>query len=162
MKISSLTLAILLLAIAGCTDFGVPLTLDIVRDDVMEAVFRYQLAMNAMGPAQFFALLVRYDALGHWGYTDLPPSFMSRFADQGQRVRNFSQCTITDHGVFDVRTGERGQLMWIEWLKLIGSDEIEVNTAHFEGGTSAEGYIYTLKLIERNWIVVKVHMIWIA
>ena len=167
MKTSINLLAISLLAVASCTDFGTAPSVQQSLDDIREVVFRYQFSHNASGQQQsaqvyFLGLFVAGDSLRQGHYVDPSDNLMTRFRGNEPLVKRYSQCVESINGVFDAFSGARGLLFRIESIREINTKEAEVTGGYFEAGLSASGNIYTVKRIADRWTVVKDVMLWIS
>ena len=160
-------LAITLLAVASCTDFGPAPSVQQSLDDIREAVFSYQISHNASGQQHsaqvyFLALYVPGDSLRQGHYVDPSDNLMARFRGNAPPVKKYSDCVESINGVFDVFTGAAGLLFRIESIREINTNEAEVTGGYFEAGLSASGNIYTVKRIADRWTVVRDVMLWIS
>jgi len=168
MKFPSLIIAAIgSLVVLGCKDLGSDPPISPYRDDIMEAVFRYQFANNYSGQQQgakiyFIGMYIPGDSTRQSYYVDLSDELMMRFQKNSPPVKKASQCTISVNGVFDKQTGERGLLFRIESVQELSNDEVEVKGGYFEAGLSASGNIYTLRRIDNHWVVIKDVLLWIS
>lgn len=127
------------------------------EDNIREAVFRYQFKHNASGQqqnAKAYFLSLGKDK-------DPGDQFMERFKNHKPPVKKASQ-GITNNGVRDKETGERGLIFGVTSIKQINEDEVEVNGGYYEAGLSASGNVYRVKREGDRWVVKEDRTLWIS
>jgi hypothetical protein len=162
---------LLLLLSAGCKAHGTdvenqPAQLT-AQDSVREAVFRYQFDHNHSGQQHsakvcFLSVMVLEDSTGRWNDHDPSSELLHRFDGNAPPVKAFSQCRLSEEGVFDFETDERGLLFRVGAIRWVSDDEAEVDGGYFEGGLSASGNTYYLECRDGQWIVTRDVMHWIS
>jgi len=142
------------LASASLSQQPVKRLTDEEKNDIREAVFRYQFHNNASGLQQLAnSYFISIEA------GDPDDKFMERFKDHDPPVKKSSRVK----GEWGVKENGRGSLMFrIDGIKQISADEVEVAGGYFEDGLSASGNIYTVQRIKDKWTVTKDKMQWIA
>jgi hypothetical protein len=122
---------------------------DMDKQDIREAVFRYQFNHNASGQqqnAKVYFLSLDQDK-------DPSNEFMERFKGTEPPVKKASQASKSAGGVVDKETGERGLLFRITSIKRLGENEVEVEGGYFEAGQSASRNVYRVKHENGKWVV---------
>ena len=164
---SKTLLVVIFLAIPCCRDLGTDPSLAFWEDSIMEAVFRHVFVSNYSCQQQgahvyFVGRYIPRDSTHPGYYADLSEEFMARFRENPTPVKKTSECNWSGYGVFDKRTGESGLLFWIESIRELGSDQVEVSGGYFESGISASTDRYIVKRVDGIWIVIRDYLTGIA
>jgi hypothetical protein len=131
--------------------------------DVLETVFRYQLARNessgtATGRATHYFL-----ALGvHSVRQDPPAQLMSRFESHHPAIVPFTLADTSGLGVTHKGQGGDGVLLHIDRIRPIDVDTFDVDGGYYEASRSASGNTYRVRRRGDRWEVVGDAMWWIS
>jgi hypothetical protein len=117
----------MVLASAGCGGWR-----SAQEDNIMEAVFRYQLDLytGPSAPVVFFLSVVGHRLV----------------------VKKLSECMFANR-VKDIETGADGVILYIDEIKWINRREVEVDARWYVGPLSARGELYHVAYEGRRWIV---------
>jgi hypothetical protein len=144
-------LIVLLLLPSATTPTSAQIQSEPVELDVLETVFRHQMARCYKGrrPRTYF--------LSYRGH-DPSEALMSRFGDAGPRARARSQMS----GFKDKQTGERGILLSVGDVRWSGSREATVTGTC--GAALLDAYSYSYRVVRRDgkWVVTRSKLTGIA
>jgi hypothetical protein len=127
------------------------------KDDIREAVFRYQFIHNASGQqqnAKVYFLFIGKDK-------DPGDELIERFKDHKPPVKKGSRASL-EGGAIDKETGERGLVFYATTIKEISEDKVEVEGGYYEAGLSSSGNTYTVERKDKKWVVTEDKMLWIS
>ena len=131
--------------------------------NVVEAVFRHQMATNASA-LQARVLCLKLETMQ--GSTDPPAELLQRFGGHTAPVRPLSQCHIGngDEGsqVYDNATGQTGIILSVSAVNCTLFGRCTVKGGHYQANLGASGNIYTLHKRGGRWQVAQERMLWIS
>jgi hypothetical protein len=148
-KVFALAISLLLSSCSVARDLVVTHELE---EEILEAVFRYQLehCYTKRSPGVYF--LSRHDQ-------DLSDSFMEKFKGHRPPVRKRSQMV----GDFmDKESGVQGIILDVEGIKWARRREIEVEGACVAGRLDGHGYLYRVVRERDRWVVHGSQGTWIS
>jgi hypothetical protein len=133
--------------------------------NVMEAVFRHQMAKNSSGLGEqtgVYCLKLETSV----GGGDPPAELLQRFADRPVPVRAVSQCRIGGEAegsqVYDNATGRSGLILSISRVDCTLFGRCSVRGGHYRANLGASGNVYTLRKRGGRWEVSQDRMLWIS
>jgi len=125
------------------------------EDDIREAVFRHQFGHNASAIKQ--KAKTYYLALGSLiNKRDPSSNFMQRFKGHKPSVERVS---LAEEGYGRIRDG---LIFYIEEIRWINENEVEVSGGYYEGNLSSSGNNYQVVRKNGKWSVKKDKMKWIS
>jgi hypothetical protein len=138
---ASLSLA---LCLSGCHKSS---SQEVERENIAEAVFRYQLDHCHLGNMkQVFFLSLGID-------TDPDEAFMKRFVKSGHTVKKFSQSSYEKGLVTDKTTGERGVRLLVTEVELSNNSQAKVKGACYSALGSISDQMYLVARENNEWVV---------
>ena len=131
--------------------------------DVLEAVFRYQLAHNGSSAAAKGHVGYYFLSHGQPGQQEDPSTvLMARFSDHTPPVAPVSDADASARRVQHKEHGGRGVLLNIDRIRRVNDRTMDVDGGYFENGLSASGNTYRVVQRGREWVVVSVSEWWIS
>ncbi|HEY1172592.1 MAG TPA: hypothetical protein VGH19_14575 [Verrucomicrobiae bacterium] len=135
-------------------------------NDILETLFRYQIATNQVTEAKVYFLSVSLNAKGQDIFDsarDPSIDFMKRFADLKTPVQKASASTFSQAGwVVEKRNDQRGVIFNSEKIKWISPTEVEVTGSFYAGMLYARGYTFTVKKEKDKWSVTAATETWMS
>jgi hypothetical protein len=132
------------------------------EENVKEVVFRIQIK-NRNDNRIFYLAYTSIDSESkELIYNDPSSEFIHRFDDLPQKVKAFSKCVLSDFGVKDKITGERGIILRISSIRWLSETEAFVEAGSYMGPTGASGVKYRVQFQGKKWIVVSSKAMWIS
>jgi hypothetical protein len=120
------------------------------RDDLLEALFRYQFEHNASEAQQG----VEYYFLSLDDAQDPPPELIARFRAHVPKVRPLSQATVSATGrVTDRASGGLGLIFKIDAIRWIDARTAIADGGYYETGLSSSGNSYRIERRDNTWYV---------
>src|SRR5882724_920556 len=129
--LSSLSLLLILLCVAGCAGGGLGRSPELSAsetDQMLEAVYRYQLAHDARPETGVFCLCVPAGRDGG----DPSSTLLERFAGEPRPVVACSACDVEEGRIVEQRSGKTALTFFIADIHPLPTGEVEV-----EGGSRA-------------------------
>ena len=131
------------------------------EDNIREVVFRK--LFNPNGSVQKQNANAYYIAIGnHNKLNDPDEKFIERFKSYKPPVKKFSGAKIEKEGVFNKKTGDKGLVFAVTSIKTISENEVEVRGNYYKNAREAAGSIFTVKRIEKKWVVTNHQIDWLT
>jgi hypothetical protein len=145
------------LVLCGCSSSPHVSTQLSEEDQIWETVFRYQFDYNASGlgkAANVYFLSVE-------GYNDPSPVLLKQFDGHLPPVKPVS-ASVLEPGtaqVLDRDSGLPGLIFWIEEIRWLSDDKVEVEGGYEEASESGSRNVYQLWKDDGCWEVVEAQML---
>jgi hypothetical protein len=126
--------------------------------NIREAVFRYQVANNALSKRNLVVYCLAVGAIKM--ETDPDDAFMKRFEGMTSPMRKVSECLRSRAGgVTEKSTGNLGVILFTESIRWISDSEAEIDGGDYIGPLAASHNTYYLKKINSKWNVLGVRVL---